>query len=64
MTTDPCRLTTYRHCFACVAPTPQAKFDDDKDSKDDDQDSKNRGCASPVKQIFDLFSSNKKFATK
>ena len=36
-----CRFTTYRHRFARVAPAPRAKLID--------EDSKNRGRASPVK---------------
>ena len=35
-----CRFTTYRHRFARAAPAPRAKRNDD---------SKNRGRASPVK---------------
>ena len=39
---DCCRLTTYRHRFARAAPAPRAKRNDD---------SKNRGRASPVNKI-------------
>ena len=38
-----CRFTTYRHRFARAAPAPRAKRNDD---------SKNRGRASPVNEFF------------